>query len=56
VVANIVSGVFFPIWRSIPNLEKVVIFTPEKHVSPGKSPFYVKKTRNFTNPEWLINV
>jgi hypothetical protein len=64
VVANIVSKVFFSnfvileIWRSIPNLEKLVIFTLEKHVSQGKSPFYVQKKRNFrnvTNPEWLID-
>jgi hypothetical protein len=35
--------VILEIWRSIPKLEKIVIFRLEKHVSPGKSPFYVQK-------------
>jgi hypothetical protein len=51
--------VILEFWQSIPNLEKLVIFTLEKHVSPGKSPFYVKKKRNFRNftkPEWLIDI
>jgi hypothetical protein len=47
--------VILEIWRSIPNLEKLVIFTLEKHVSPGKSPSYVKKKKEISEISLILS-